>query len=271
MNHQVDQSAHEAHTHNYLELAFILGGSARHITVQGESLCCPGQLVVVPEGAWHAYANCQRLELVNLLFSPRLLGHELAWLEEDAVMRRLLGIELNRHVKELFKIDLLKSDMERLRASLAALESVYRAGANKPSMVAKILNVLEAVRPSFVHNAPAPMASNGMHPTVMRGMDLLGQQIGDEWTLSNLAECLNLNPSYLVRLFHAETGQPPMKYLAERRAKMAANLLLSTRLRVGEIGQQVGWSDPKVFSRNFRKYFGMKASDYRRRMLGVLN
>tara|TARA_B100001971_G_scaffold102173_1_gene94174 strand:- start:12178 stop:12366 length:189 start_codon:yes stop_codon:yes gene_type:complete len=62
-----------------------------------------------------------------------------------------------------------------------------------------------------------------------------------------------------------------MKYLAERRAKMAANLLLSTPLRVGEIGQQVGWSDPKVFSRNFRKYFGMKASDYRRRMLGVLN
>ncbi|HBR95141.1 MAG TPA: hypothetical protein DEA90_13350, partial [Opitutae bacterium] len=161
MSHQVDQHAHEAHTHNYLELAFILGGSARHITVQGESLCCPGQLVVVPEGAWHAYANCQRLELVNLLFSPRLLGHELAWLEEDAVMRRLLGIELNRHVKELFKIDLLKSDMERLRASLAALESAYRAGANKPSMVAKILNVLEAVRPSFVHNAPAPMASNG--------------------------------------------------------------------------------------------------------------
>ncbi|MBC2601735.1 helix-turn-helix domain-containing protein [Puniceicoccus vermicola] len=38
--------------------------------------------------------------------------------------------------------------------------------------------------------------------------------------------------------------------------------------RVGEIGERVGWSDPKRFAENFRRHFGMKASEYRRRMLG---
>ncbi|WPJ96099.1 cupin domain-containing protein [Coraliomargarita algicola] len=73
MNYEQAQAEHVAHSHNYLELAFILRGHARHLTVKGESICRSGELIVIPKGAWHGYSDCQDLELVNCLFSPQLL------------------------------------------------------------------------------------------------------------------------------------------------------------------------------------------------------
>ena len=93
-------------------------------------------------------------------------------------MSRVLGIEPRSSSQELLKIDLLPEDQERLQASLDLLKSHYWSEATKPAMIAKILDVLESVRPSLEQNAPAAMAAQGKHPSVLRAMDLLGQQIG---------------------------------------------------------------------------------------------
>ena len=66
------------------------------------------------------------------------------------------------------------------------------------------------------------------------------------WTLTELADELHLAPGYLVRLFKAGTGLPPMAYLARLRAETAAALLLHTDQPVTAIGRAVGWPDPKL-------------------------
>ncbi|MDQ8194743.1 AraC family transcriptional regulator [Coraliomargarita sp. SDUM461004] len=268
MNHEQAQAEHAAHSHNYLELAFILGGRARHHTVRGESICRSGDLIVIPKGAWHGYSDCHELELVNCLFSPHLLCQELAWLDDDPDLAVLLNIGACRWQSEVFKIEVQASEQAALRKQLSALESIYQTSKPRTRLIAAILEVLEQLRTSCrCALLPTSLESN-LHPSVVRALYLFQEQMDVDWRLEALAKHLRLDPSYLVRLFRAQMGQPPMKYLARMRAERAANYLLSTDWRIGEIGLKVGWPDPKVFARNFRRHFGMRASEYRKRMLG---
>jgi hypothetical protein len=51
------------------------------------------------------------------------------------------------------------------------------------------------------------------HPAVVQAMRLLEADLARDWTLTGLAAELHLAPGYLVRLFNAATGLPPMAYL----------------------------------------------------------
>jgi AraC family L-rhamnose operon transcriptional activator RhaR len=76
---------------------------------------------------------------------------------------------------------------------------------------------------------------------------------------------LHLAPGYLVRLFKAATGPPPMAYLARLRAEHAATLLLHSDQPVTCIGQAVGWPDQNYFARRFKAHYGLSATSYRAR------
>ena len=82
---------------------------------------------------------------------------------------------------------------------------------------------------------------------------------------TELADELHLAPGYLVRLFKAATGLPPMAYLAQVRAEQAAVLLLHSDEPVTGIGRAVGWPDQNYFARRFKAHYGLSATTYRER------
>jgi AraC family L-rhamnose operon transcriptional activator RhaR len=96
-------------------------------------------------------------------------------------------------------------------------------------------------------------------------MRLLEDRLAYRWTLTELAEQLHLAPGYLVRLFKAATGLPPMAYLARLRAEHAATLLLHSDQPITCIGQAVGWPDQNYFARRFKAHYGLTATTYRAR------
>ena len=94
---------------------------------------------------------------------------------------------------------------------------------------------------------------------------MLEGSIAAAWTLGELAEELHLAPGYLVRLFKATAGLPPMAYLAQVRAEHAAVLLLHSDEPVTSIGRAVGWPDQNYFARRFKAHYGLSATTYRKR------
>ena len=110
-----------------------------------------------------------------------------------------------------------------------------------------------------------PAEREPAHPAVGRAMRLLEADIARGWTLTALAEELHITPGYLVRLFKAATGLPPMAYLAQVRAEQAAVLLLHSDEPVTGIGRAVGWPDQNYFARRFKAHYGLSATTYRKR------
>jgi AraC-like DNA-binding protein len=60
------------------------------------------------------------------------------------------------------------------------------------------------------------------------------------------------------------TGMPPHEYIRKMRLMRAAELLKDPTLSISEVAYQTGFEDPNYFSRNFKEYFGVTASQFRK-------
>ena len=87
----------------------------------------------------------------------------------------------------------------------------------------------------------------------------------DDMSLSDLADLLHTNPSYLSRVFRNTYGVTLSEYSANVRVTQAKKLLQFTNIPVTNISFNVGFSDPNYFSRVFRKATGLTPSEYRKK------
>jgi AraC-like DNA-binding protein len=102
-----------------------------------------------------------------------------------------------------------------------------------------------------------------VHPAVRAAKELLDRDYHQRWTLDRLADRVGLAPRYLAGLFTAQLGQPPHRYLNERRIDRARHLLASSDLSVTAIGVDLGFSSSQHFARAFRQLAGCTPSAYR--------
>ncbi len=255
--------SHEPHRHDFFEIAVVAGGRGRHACRLGERDLRAGDVIVIHLGAWHAYIDCHKLVVYNCLFGPELLGADLLCCKEDARLDGLLGKDAV--AAGVISIHLLQAG---LRASIRQLETLIRLSqANPAALRLEIMANLLLFLSQLAHACPAPTARPrrpvAPHPAVLSAIQLLNEDLARDWTLSDLAYTLHIDRSYLVRLFRAHTGLPPMAYLHERRLERAAQALIHTPASITAIGRAVGWRDPNVFARRFRARFGISASQYR--------
>jgi len=83
-------------------------------------------------------------------------------------------------------------------------------------------------------------------------------------TISQLANIVNLNPTYFSNRFSKLLGTSPLQYVNKRRIEKAQELLLGTDETLYQIGLQVGFSDEYYFSRLFKKTVGISPDHYRK-------
>lgn len=86
-------------------------------------------------------------------------------------------------------------------------------------------------------------------------------------TVSQLAGAVGLSVSRLQHLFRAHLGLTISEYLAERRLRQAAGLLLRTDLHVSEICYYVGYNSLSHFVRLFRRRYGISPTCFRKEHL----
>ena len=82
--------------------------------------------------------------------------------------------------------------------------------------------------------------------------------------LEDVARYVYLHPAYLSHLFKETMGIGFSDYLANCRLERAKQLLTETNSTIYDIARQVGYSEPRAFSKFFLKNVGIKPTDYRR-------
>jgi AraC-like DNA-binding protein len=111
----------------------------------------------------------------------------------------------------------------------------------------------------------SPTTQLAVHPAIMRVQDLLDRDYARRWTLRELADRVGLAPTYLSGQFTADVGQPPHRYLLERRVDRARQLLDTSELPITVIGIEVGFGSGQHLARVFRQLTGYTPREYRRR------
>lgn len=89
-----------------------------------------------------------------------------------------------------------------------------------------------------------------------------------ELNVGRLAKSLNVERTYLYRLFMENVGVSPQQYMTEVRMERACELLTTTELSIQAVACSVGYKDALYFSKLFRKSKGITPSNYRNERAG---
>ncbi len=100
---------------------------------------------------------------------------------------------------------------------------------------------------------------------VRKAMEFIQYNYASRIQVEDIAAYVNINRSYLYSLFVREIGMSPKDYLVTCRLTRAAEMLDYTQLSVESIALSCGYRDPAVFTKAFRKKFGLSPIRYRQR------
>ena len=81
-------------------------------------------------------------------------------------------------------------------------------------------------------------------------------------SVEELSRELGMSRAHLYKKISQITGKTPIEFIRIIRLKRAAQLLRESQQNVSEIAYQVGFNNPKYFSRYFKEEFGVLPSVY---------
>lgn len=85
----------------------------------------------------------------------------------------------------------------------------------------------------------------------------------EKLTLQDVADHCYVSQWHLSKLLNGHAGKSFYDLLNEIRIRQAQRLLADPSLKIGDIGELVGYSDPGHFARIFKKLTGMSANEFR--------
>lgn len=158
---------------------------------------------------------------------------------------------------------------ERQQWTASSLRLAAGQFAREPETVARMTELLfsEAVR-RYVETVPDAEGSwlAGLRdPAIGRALQLMHDGYADPLDVNSLARTVGMSRSAFAERFTALIGEPPMRYFAKWRMKIAANMLRDGRRTSGAVAFDVGFSSEAAFVRAFRREFGEPPATWRRR------
>ncbi len=100
---------------------------------------------------------------------------------------------------------------------------------------------------------------------VNRSIDYIEDHIDEQFTLQQLASVANFSRFHFNRIFYGIMGETPFQFIGRVRMGKAASLLRNApNDSITDIAMKCGFSDLAVFSRNFKAFFGVSASEFRK-------
>ena len=98
---------------------------------------------------------------------------------------------------------------------------------------------------------------------IKNAIKLVEENINDsEFSVERLSKGLGISRVYLYKKMMSVTGKSPIEFIRIIRLKRAAQLLRESQLNISEIAYQVGFNNPKSFSKYFKEEFDMLPSQY---------
>lgn len=99
----------------------------------------------------------------------------------------------------------------------------------------------------------------------MRGRvaDYVEANLDQPLTLDDLAAEAGLSAYHFAKMFKISFGQPPHRYVTDRRISKAKELLADASIRLADVALACGFSSQSHFTNSFRRYAGVTPRRFR--------
>lgn len=104
------------------------------------------------------------------------------------------------------------------------------------------------------------------NPYVARAIEYMISHIDQSITLEHIGRAVGRSPGQLGRMFKAQLGRSPYRYLLELRVERARATLATTTTPIAELALDCGFANQEHLTRHFRQFSGTTPAAYRRQM-----
>lgn len=110
------------------------------------------------------------------------------------------------------------------------------------------------------------IAQNSEKETFLKAREYITNHYTEDLTLNIVAEQIHMNPYYFSVFFKKNAGENYKSYLSKIRLEETKKLLVSTNLKTFDIALRVGFTDTRILTDTFQKYYGETPYSYRKRI-----
>ena len=100
-------------------------------------------------------------------------------------------------------------------------------------------------------------------------LQFIHEHFGEELSVPKIAASALLSESECLRCFRSTINTTPSQYLKDYRLHAAAQMLVSTQEKVGDIGAACGLPDAAYFTKLFREAMGCTPGEYRKERTAI--
>lgn len=256
--------ARHSHTHNYLELAYVLKGSAIHNRNHTSTLIGEGDYFIVDYESQHSYkAITDSFELINCLFMPEFIDPSL----KNCRSLQTVISSYQIHFKDIFftanpSANTFRDDDGKIKTLLLTmLEEFHELSPGYHQIIhSRIIELLVlTMRKIYLANQ-----NDGYLNAMDHIIKFINTEYRNDITLKSICQKFNYSYSYMSIKFKQTLGMSYMAYLQKTRVEQSMRLLVSTELSVDEIALQVGYSDIKAFYAVFRRFSNTTPAKFRK-------
>ncbi len=200
----------------------------------------------------------------------------------DLMMPVMDGHELSRRLKNDISTSHIPVLILTAKASVQTRTESYRIGVDeylsKPfdedMLIARVANILDNKR-RYQSRFMADMDVESLNVVDdsldRRFLDRLMAVVKDnyknsEFEVADVEEALGVGRNILNQKLQSIVGQSAWQFIRTYRLNVAHDMIIKNRrsrtLNISEIAYEVGFSDPKYFSKSFSKHFGMSPRSF---------
>ncbi len=257
-----EQDEGSFHSHEHLEMAFILSGEGKYRFEDGIVSVREGDLIIINPGIKHQAIACPEAELPATEFFVAAMDIQMGELPPNT-----LPVPENGHV--LHTAGELRQKLFKICSSMEAENAVCRQGRYfmlKAYLMQMLLLVIREQCEPIERAKGYSFESVNKKYIVEQIVNYFEDHYNEKISLDHIAENMYLSPFYISKIFKSETGVTPIRYLINIRLENAREILENGyEGSIQEVAAMVGYDDAYHFSKLFKKHHGITPSQARKK------
>ncbi len=250
------------HSHDYLEMAFVLSGVGRYKIENHIYSVKEGDLIVFNPGVRHQALLDPEAETSTTEF---FVGFSDIQFPEypDNVLPMPEG-EFMLHTQGE-----LRQKIFKICSSMEAEKAISRPGKYfmlKSYLMQLLLLVIREQSDFDTLQGSYIFESTNKKYVVEQIINYFEDHYNEKISLDQIAANMYLSPFYVSKIFKSETGDTPIRHLINIRLEKARELLeKGYKGSIQEVAAMVGYDDAYHFSKLFKRYYGITPTQAKRK------
>ncbi len=246
----------DEHTHSFIDLIFITGGTGREVIDSKVIEFKPGTVFFIDRSVPHRTEPSGEVKYTEIIFAPDFFEKP----EDENALRHIFYTDSEYQPC----VTLTEEEHATLTGLFRwlARENERRAGDYR-TIMRLYISLITQYLSRAAERARSELANRDPDYIITVTLEYVDKHFTENISQEELADRFRYNSAYFSRMFKKHMGENLSDYITRKRIDLSADLLEKTDLTAEQIAERVGYKSKPQFYNTFTKYKNTTPRQYR--------